>query len=103
MRATYDPAAIVRNNPELAKVIDRIGTMGGGIFKPIADILLTNDRYFHCADYTSYVATQERAAAAWLQRDGWARTSILNTARSGWFSADRTVREYASEIWELDT
>ncbi|HYK00544.1 MAG TPA: glycogen/starch/alpha-glucan phosphorylase [Thermoanaerobaculia bacterium] len=102
MRPTYDPAAIVRNNPELAKVIDRIGAMSGGIFKPIVDILLTNDRYYHCADYTSYVATQERAAAAWMQRDTWARMSILNTARSGWFSADRTVAEYAREIWEME-
>jgi starch phosphorylase len=102
MRASYEPAAIVRNSPELAKVIERISGMSGGIFKPIADILLTNDRYFHCADYTSYVATQERAAAAWLNRDGWACTSILNTARSGWFSADRTVAEYAREIWEME-
>jgi starch phosphorylase len=102
MRPTYDPAAIVRNSPELAKVLDRIGAMSGGIFKPIVDTLLTNDRYYHCADYTSYVATQERAAAAWLQRDTWARMSILNTARSGWFSADRTVAEYAREIWELE-
>ena len=102
MRATYDPAAIVRNSPELAKVIERIGAMSGGIFKPIVDILFTNDRYYHCADYTSYVATQERAAAAWLKRDTWARMSILNTARSGWFSADRTVAEYAREIWEME-
>jgi starch phosphorylase len=103
MRPTYDPGAIVRNNPELAKVIDRIGAMSGGIFKPIVDILLTNDRYYHCADYTSYIAIQERAAAAWLQRDDWAKMSILNTARSGWFSADRTVAEYAREIWEMET
>jgi starch phosphorylase len=103
MRSTYDPAAIVRNSPELTKVIERIGAMSGGIFKPIVDILFANDRYYHCADYTSYVATQERAAAAWMQRDTWAKMSILNTARSGWFSADRTVAEYAREIWEMET
>jgi glycogen phosphorylase len=101
LRPHYDPAAIVRASPELAKVIDRIGSMSGGIFKPIADMLLTNDRYYHCADFESYVATQERAAAAWTRKDEWARMSILNTARSGWFSADRTVGEYAREIWEI--
>jgi starch phosphorylase len=102
LRPNYDPASIVRANQELAKVIDRIGSMSGGIFKPIVDILLTNDRYYHCADFASYVATQERAADAWTHRDDWARMSILNTARSGLFSADRTVAEYAREIWEID-
>jgi starch phosphorylase len=103
LRPHYDPASIVRSNPELAKVIDRIGSMSSGIFKPIADMLLTNDRYYHCADFESYVATQERAAAAWTRKDEWARMSILNTARSGWFSADRTVGEYAREIWGIET
>jgi glycogen phosphorylase len=102
LRPTYDPASIVRSTPELQKVVDRIGAMSGGIFKPIVDILLTNDRYYHCADFASYVATQERAAEAWTRRDDWARMSILNTARSGWFSADRTVGEYAREIWEIE-
>ena len=101
LRPAYDPASIVRANQELAKVIDRIGSMSGGIFKPIVDVLLTSDRYFHCADFASYVATQERAAEAWTRRDAWARMSILNTARSGFFSADRTVAEYAREIWKV--
>ena len=101
MRETYDPETFARNNPELGAVIDRIGTMSGGIFKPIADMLTSNDRYFHCADFTSYFATQERAAATWTHRDEWARMSILNTARSGLFSADRTVSEYARDIWDV--
>ncbi|HYO77774.1 MAG TPA: glycogen/starch/alpha-glucan phosphorylase, partial [Thermoanaerobaculia bacterium] len=102
MRQSYDPGAVVRGNQDLSKVIERIGTMSGGIFQPIVDILLHNDRYFHCADFASYVATQERAARAWLNRDEWARMSILNTARSGFFSADRTVAEYAREIWDVE-
>jgi starch phosphorylase len=101
MRQGYDPNAMVRQNPELGKVIDRIASMSGGIFNPIVDILTKNDRYFHCADFTSYVETQQRAAEAWTRKDEWARMSILNTARSGFFSADRTVAEYAREIWEV--
>ncbi len=86
-------------NAELDAVIDRIASMSGGIFKPIVDILRGNDRYFHCADFASYVETQHRAAEAWKDRERWTRMSILNTARSGYFSADRTVAEYAKEIW----
>jgi glycogen phosphorylase len=103
LRNGYDPQSFVRANQELAKIIDRIASMSGGIFNPIVDILLRNDRYFHCADFASYVTTQERAAETWLRKDEWARMSILNTARSGFFSADRTVSEYARDIWEIPT
>ena len=100
-RTPYDPAAVIRSNGELAAVINRIATMSGGIFKPLSDTLATSDRYFLCADFASYVATQQRAADAWTRRDEWTRMSILNTARSGFFSSDRTVLEYADEIWEV--
>jgi starch phosphorylase len=88
-------------NAELDAVIDRIASMSGGIFRPIVDVLRGNDRYFHCADFASYVETQQRAAAAWTDRERWTRMSILNTARSGYFSADRTVAEYAREVWDV--
>jgi glycogen phosphorylase len=88
-------------SPELTRVIDTIRSLAGGAFNPLADILTSNDRYFHCADFASYLETQARAAEVWTQRQDWARMSILNTARSGKFSADRTVREYAEEIWEV--
>jgi starch phosphorylase len=84
---------------ELDAVVDRIASMSGGIFQPLVDILRGNDRYFHCADFTSYVETQHRAAEAWMDRERWTRMSILNTARSGYFSADRTIAQYAKEIW----
>jgi starch phosphorylase len=95
----YDSTAIIRENAELSAVVDRIATMSGGIFQPIVDILTKNDRYFHCADYASYIEAQERAAITWTTTEEWTRMSILNTARSGYFSADRTIREYAEEIW----
>ena len=97
----HDADSVARANPELSAIIDRIASMSGGTFKPIADILTMNDRYFHCADFASYVATQTLAAETWTRRDDWTRMSILNTARSGFFSSDRTVREYAEEIWDV--
>jgi starch phosphorylase len=97
----YDSSAIVRSNAELAAVIDRMASMSGGLFKPLVDILLSNDRYFLCADFASYADAQQKAAETWTQTEEWTRKSILNTARGGYFSADRTVRQYAEEIWDV--
>ncbi|HUP60389.1 MAG TPA: glycogen/starch/alpha-glucan phosphorylase [Thermoanaerobaculia bacterium] len=99
LRGQYDSGALIREDPSLRRVVETIATMSNGLFKPLADILYGNDRYFHCADFASYVATQQRAAETWTRREDWTRISILNTARSGKFSADRTIREYAAEIW----
>jgi starch phosphorylase len=98
----YNSSAIVHSTPELQRVVETIGKLAGGAFKPIVDVLLTNDRYFHCADFASYMTAQQQAADTWIRREEWARMSILNTARSGKFSADRTVSEYAEEIWEAE-
>ncbi len=96
----YDPRRILESNAELRRVIDRIASWGQ--YGAIVDALTGRDRYFHCLDFGSYVETQKRAADAWLQRGEWARRSILNTARSGPFSSDRTVAEYAREIWGVE-
>jgi starch phosphorylase len=80
------------------RVIDTISRLG---FESLANTLLNSDRYFHCADFGSYIATQRQAAHTWLHADDWTPMSILNVARSGYFSADRTVAEYAKEIWGL--
>ncbi len=102
--AGYDSRAYVARDPALGRVIDLIASgpiakKNPGTFQPLVDILLTNDRYLHCADFSSYVATQEEAAKTWRDSGEWSRRSILSVARMGWFSADRTVREYAEEIW----
>jgi starch phosphorylase len=96
----YDPRRILESNAELRRVIDRIASWGH--YGAIVDALTVRDRYFHCLDFASYVETQKRAADAWLQRGEWARRSMLNTARSGPFSSDRTVAEYAREIWGVE-
>jgi starch phosphorylase len=62
-------------------------------------VLLDGDYYMHLADLTSYLEAQERAGALYQEPGSWARTAILNIANSGKFSSDRTIEEYANEIW----
>jgi starch phosphorylase len=94
MRGSYDPKSWIERTPELKRVIETLVSLSNGHFRPLVDILTGNDRYFHCADFQSYLDAQNRAATTELTT-----MSILNTARSGWFSADRTIAEYAEEIW----
>jgi starch phosphorylase len=104
-RSAYDPLAYYRADPELKLVIDQIGdgTFSKGdadLFKTIVDSLLRQgDHYLLLADYRSYIACQDRVAETYRDRDTWTRMSILNTARMGKFSTDRTIDEYAREIW----
>jgi starch phosphorylase len=86
---------------ELERVIRTIARLDGGVFAPIAKILRENDRYFHCADFQPFCETQARAARTWLKPDDWIAISIRNTARSGPFSSDRSVAEYARDIWAV--
>jgi starch phosphorylase len=105
LRPHYDPRAYYRANPELARVLDMIrddvfSPESPGLFRPLVDALLNEgDRYFLLADYAAYVACQERVAAAYQDTAAWTRMSILNVARMGKFSSDRTIRQYAEEIW----
>jgi starch phosphorylase len=94
MRGSYDPKAWIEKTPALKRVIETMASLSNGQFRPLVDILTGADHYFHCADFGTYLEAQNRAAATELTT-----MSILNTARSGWFSADRTIAEYASEIW----
>lgn len=71
-------------------------------FEPIYDSLLTqNDEYFVLRDFASYAEAQEKVEAAYKQREQWLKMSAVNIAHSGYFSSDRTVQEYASEIWDI--
>jgi len=71
------------------------------MFRPLVDNLTRSDPFFVLADFAAYAAAQERAGAAWLDRDAWTRMSIANVARSGDFSSDRAIREYAEGIWHI--
>ena len=71
------------------------------LFRPLVDSLLERDEYLLLVDFAAYMDCSERAAAAFQDRDGWTRMSILNAARSGFFSSDRTIRQYSEEIWRV--
>ncbi len=106
--AGYDPWAICEANPELRQAIDQLAgnvfcPNEPGLFQVLLDGLFRHgDPYMVIADYASYVDCQQKVDAAWLDRERWVRASILNTAAMGWFSSDRTIREYAREIWNVE-
>jgi len=71
------------------------------LFQPIVDTLLNGgDPYMLFADFDSYLACQERASQTYLDKEKWTRKAILNVARMGAFSSDRTIQQYADEIWD---
>jgi starch phosphorylase len=104
----YNPREYYEANPELRSALDGIaaGQFSQGdteLFRPIVDSLLQHDEYLLLADFAPYVECCERAAAAFRDRDAWTRMSILNAARSGFFSSDRTIRQYCEEIWRVQS
>jgi len=102
----YRPRDYYGRNPELKLAIDRIASGcfsngDAGVFRPLVDSLLYQDEYLVLADYPSYVDCQEEAVKAYQNQETWTKKSILNVARSGFFSSDRAVREYCEEIWKI--
>src|SRR5262245_53655304 len=106
-RGWYNPQWHYENDTETREALDLI--FGGhfnrdqpDVFAPIRDMLLTRgDYYMHQADLPSYTEAQARAGDSYADRQRWARMAILNIARSGRFSSDRTIAEYAAEIWNV--
>ena len=102
----YQPHQYYERNPELKDIIDLIrgGFFSRGdteLFRPLIGGLLHHDPYLLFADYQSYVDCQRQVDGAYRDVEHWTKMSILNTARSGKFSSDRTIREYASQIWKV--
>ncbi len=96
----YRPRTHYETDEELRAALDAIaGGRFGGVGQDVADALLHRDEYLTLADYRAYLDCQEAVEQAWQDEDRWTRMSILNTAGSGFFSADRTVSDYAERIW----
>ncbi|WP_344616954.1 glycogen/starch/alpha-glucan phosphorylase [Dactylosporangium salmoneum] len=107
LRRDYHPRAYYESDPDLRAAIDTIaaGTFAKGdrsLFAPVVDSMLGRDEYLALADYRAYLECQERVEHAWRDQEAWARMSVLNSARSGFFSSDRTVREYCDRIWRVE-
>jgi starch phosphorylase len=102
----YRPWDIYNGNLELKGAIDLIGSGlfshgDRNLFRPLIDNLLQNDPYLLLADYAAYIECQERVSAAYRDTARWTRMSILNVARMGKFSSDRTIAEYCRDIWRV--
>lgn len=106
-RATHRPNNIIENDEDLRRVMQLLecghfNLFEPGLFDPIsAAIRNDNDPWMVAADFRSYIDAQARAAKAYQDRRSWTRMSILNAASSGRFSSDRTISEYAKDIWQL--
>ena len=94
----YRPQSWIARDADLKRVIETIRSYGE-TFGPIVDILTGHDRYLHCADWRSYLDCQRRVEQTYREPARWTSMSIVNVARMGRFSADRTVRDYATAIW----
>jgi glycogen phosphorylase len=101
----YNPYWHYDNEPETRAALDLISAdyfsrYEPGVFIPLRDALLTHgDHYMHLADLKSYLEADQRLCELYRDGDGWARKAILNVAASGKFSSDRTIAQYAAEIW----
>jgi starch phosphorylase len=102
----YRPRDVYESNPELREALDAIGSglFSNGdrdLFQPLVHSLLEHDDYMLLADYQAYLDAQARASDAWGDQREWTRMSILNCARVGRFSSDRSIRDYCRQIWNI--
>src|SRR5499433_1078490 len=106
-RGWYSPYWHYENEPETRAALDLIfsdhfSRYEPGVFAPLRDALLTHgDHYLHLADLTSYLEADQRLVKLYADPDAWARQAIVNVASSGKFSSDRTIAEYAADIWKV--
>ncbi len=103
----YNPRERYDADAELRQALDQIGSgfFSGGdgdLFKPLVDSLLNHDDYLLLADYRSYIDCQDRVSKAYGDQANWTCMSILNVARMGKFSSDRSIREYCEQIWKVE-
>ncbi len=107
-RSGHHPRAVIEQSSDLKGVLEAVS---GGVFSPgdpgrfrsLVDGLYASDWFMVIADYAAFAAAQRRVDALWNDRGLWFDMAIRNTARMGWFSSDRTIREYARDIWNVPT
>ncbi|MBB4952497.1 starch phosphorylase [Agrobacterium vitis] len=100
----HNPRAIIEHSRELSQALSAIAS---GVFSPddrnrfaeLVDGLYNHDWFMVAADFDAYASAQRTVDAVWLDRDAWNSKTIFNTARMGWFSSDRTIKQYTADIW----
>jgi len=105
--AGYNAYSYYNSNPELKQVMDMIrdgfySPNSPDDFKDVVNLLLNHDRFLTLADYNAYITAQELVSATYQDQAKWAKMAIMNIASSGKFSSDRTIAEYAREIWGME-
>ena len=103
----YRPQEYYEQNPLLKGTLDLIGSGhfshgDAALFQPLINSLVHHDDYFVLADFQSYIDCQKEVSQAWADQHHWTKMSILNTARMGYFSSDRTIRDYSRDIWRVE-
>ncbi len=107
-RAAYNAREYYQKNEDIREILDQIGNgffspENPELFRPIINYFLNeNDRYFLLADFESYIKCQERVAQEYQNTELWTRKSIINSANMGFFSSDRSITEYARDIWNVE-
>jgi starch phosphorylase len=104
--AGYNPREYYERNAELRDCIDMLssGYFSRGdkaLFEPIVSRMMDRDDYMLMADFPSYIEAQNQVSSLYQDRQRWTRLSIINSAKSGKFSSDRSIREYCSDIWRI--
>ena len=102
----YDPRKVIESSPELSQALTAIAA---GVFSPddpgryrgLIGGLYEHDYFMVAADFDAYCAAQRQVDELWSDPSAWWQKAILNTARMGWFSSDRTIRQYAQDIWGI--
>jgi starch phosphorylase len=105
--SAYSARDVYEADPRVRRVLDAFRTPLFAPFEPgifswlFEHVVESHDPYFHLADFDAYAAAQERVSEQWRDPSGWTRKAVLNVARMGKFSSDRTIREYARDVWGL--
>ncbi len=107
LRPRYQPREYLEKDERLKRIIyairsDRFSQSEPGLFRPLYNLLMApTDMYLHFADFSAYAAAQEAISKDFIQPAKWATKALMNTARTGIFSSDRTIKAYAGEIWGI--
>jgi glycogen phosphorylase len=102
----YDPREFIKNSASLREIFrllenDFFSPGNPGLFDPLIDTIYKGDHFMVCADFAAYEAAQEEVSLLYRNTDAWTKASIVNVAKAGFFSSDRTIREYANNIWGI--